>query len=188
MFGLSKGFGLEKILQAELYSKFPEQKIVIDKLVVFANNYLLQETQGGLIAGIGLAILLFIVIRLLSNIENTFNTIWGVKKPRSMIRKFTDYLSLTLICPILLILAESITIFIAAEITIIAHMPPHIHAFITTLIPYVIVWILFTFIYFFLPNTEVKIKPAVNCRCYCRNCFYVRTMALYQRSICFHAL
>ncbi len=56
-------------------------------------------TQGGAIGGIGVALLFWTVTRLLSNIESSFNDIRGIKQGRSFGRKFTDYLSMMLICP-----------------------------------------------------------------------------------------
>ena len=67
---------------------------------------LLEQTKGGMVAGIGLAVLFWIVIKLLSNIEHSFNDIWGIKKPRSTARKITDYISIMLICPVLIIVSS----------------------------------------------------------------------------------
>lgn len=161
LFGVSKGFGLEKTFQFELYKKFPEQKIVIDKLIYWANVYLLEETKSTLITGIGVVVLFYIVIKSLANIEKILNNIWHVRKSRTIVRKFTDYLSILLICPVLLVLAESLTVFIAAEASLFINIPTTLHILISVIIPYVIIWLLFSLLYYFLPNTKVKIKPAI---------------------------
>jgi membrane protein len=123
---------------------------------------MLETTQGGVIAGIGLVLLFWAVVKVLGNIENAFNSIWRVQQPRSIARKFSDYLSIMLISPLLVILQSSATVFItthvqqiAQEIAVIGYFSPLI-ALAFKLIPYVIVWVLFTMVYMIMPNTRVK--------------------------------
>ena len=77
-------------------------------------------------------------------------------------RKFADYLSLMLICPILIILSSSVTIFITTQITLILEKITFLGAFssavlfLVELLPYVLLWGLFTFLYIFMPNTKVR--------------------------------
>ena len=78
-FGIAKGFGFERHLELELQQKFLEQKEVADKLFEFAHQMLLSS-QGGLIGGVGIIVLLWTVIKLLGNIESSFNAIWKVKE------------------------------------------------------------------------------------------------------------
>ena len=117
MFGIAKGFGLEKRVQEEILAKVQtdEQKLVATKVIEFANS-LLDNTSGGFIAGIGVVFLFWAIIKLLSNIENSFNSIWGVKIPRSFGRRFSDYLSVVLVCPFLIVLAGSATVVISSQI------------------------------------------------------------------------
>jgi membrane protein len=77
MFGIAKGFGLEKRVEAELLEKMQGQEEVAKKVIDFANS-LLENAHGGFIAGIGVAFLFWAIIKVLSNIENSFNDIWGV--------------------------------------------------------------------------------------------------------------
>lgn len=118
-FGIAKGFGFDKYLEQQLLNEFKGQEEAINKIIVFANS-LLARTGGGLIAGIGVALLFWSVINVLSSIEHAFNDIWQVEKPRSWIRKFTDYLSIMLISPILLISSGSIHIYLATTVNTIA--------------------------------------------------------------------
>lgn len=160
-FGIAKGFGFQSVLEEQLYENFPGQAEVIGKVVVFAQS-LLETTKGGVIAGIGLVLLFWAVVKVLSNIEDSFNSIWGVQQPRSIARKFSDYLSIMLISPLLVIMQSSATVFItthvnmiAQKIALIGYFSPLIH-FAFGLIPYVIVWVLFTMVYLIMPNTRVK--------------------------------
>jgi len=165
-FGIAKGFGADKSLEKQLLEKFPGQEEVFIQVTGFARS-LLEETKGGMIAGIGVAILFLIVIKLLSNIEHSFNDIWGIKEPRSATRKITDYISIMLICPILIIISSGITVFIVTQITLITEQfsllgffSPIIF-FSLKLIPYCILCGVFTFIYIFMPNTKVSLKSGL---------------------------
>ena len=160
-FGVAKGFGFQKLLEKQLLEKFPGQEEVMMQVVNFALS-LLENTKGGMIAGIGVAVLLWTVIKVLSNIERSFNTIWEIKKSRTFGRKFSDYLSIMLISPILVIMSSSVTVFITTQVTLIAEkiallgIFSSLIFFILKLLPYCLVWILFTFIYILMPNTKVN--------------------------------
>ncbi|MBW2575073.1 MAG: YihY/virulence factor BrkB family protein, partial [Deltaproteobacteria bacterium] len=117
-FGIAKGFGFQKLFEKLLFEKFPGQEEVMMRVVDFARS-LLENTKGGMIAGIGIVFLFWTVIKLLSNIERSFNDIWEIKKARTYGRKFGDYLSIILISPILVILSSSATVFITTQITLI---------------------------------------------------------------------
>ncbi|MCG8432209.1 MAG: YihY/virulence factor BrkB family protein, partial [Candidatus Omnitrophica bacterium] len=76
-FGVAKGFGFEKMLEAQLVERFASQGDVINQMIEFSRN-LLENTKGGMVAGIGVGVLLWSVIKVLSNIEKSFNDIWGI--------------------------------------------------------------------------------------------------------------
>jgi len=160
-FGIAKGFGYQEILENQLLEKLSGQEEVMIRVVDFAHS-LLENTKGGMIVGIGIIVLLWTVIKLLGHIEGSFNDIWEVKKPRSYGRKFSDYLSIMLISPLLIIMSSSATVFITTKITLITEkvaligiLSPVIF-FMLKLIPYCLVWILFIFTYILMPNTKVN--------------------------------
>ncbi len=165
-FGIAKGFGFDKRLEQQLIENFQGQEEVLEKIIGFANS-LLASTRGGIIAGVGVTVLFWTVIKLLGSIENSFNDIWGIKISRTMGRKFSDYLSVMLICPLLLIMASSVTVLITNYVTLIVEslsfLGPLAGGIILTLkiLPYAVIWIVFTFIYFFMPNTKVTLKSAL---------------------------
>ena len=165
-FGVAKGFGFQEVLEEQLLEKFSGHKEVIVQVINFAQS-LLENTEGGVVAGIGVAILLWSVIKLLGTIEHSFNDIWGVKRPRTLGRKFTDYLSVMFICPILLIMSSSITVFITTQVHFITERFVFLGAFssliflLLKLLPYCMMWILFTFVYVFMPNIKVKLTSCL---------------------------
>ena len=165
-FGIAKGFDMQTILEERLLEKFEGQEEVLTKVFDFANT-LLANTKGGVIAGVGVAVLFWTIIKVLGNIESSFNDIWGIKKPRSLSRKATDYLSIMLIAPILLVVSGSATIFIASQVTFVTQKIAVLGAlgtvisFILNFAPYSIMWVLFSFIYIFMPNTKVNFKSGL---------------------------
>ena len=166
MFGVAKGFGLEKRVETELMQKMHAQKEVAEKIINFSNS-LLENASGGFIAGVGVVFLFWAIIKVLSNIENSFNDIWGVKTPRRIGRKFSDYLSMMLVCPFLLVMAGSATVFISSQVQVVIQkfsifsaLGPFI-LFVLKLLPYCTIWIMFTFVFIFMPNTKVKLKAGL---------------------------
>jgi membrane protein len=159
MFGIAKGFGLQKQVEEELLVKMEGQKEVVTKIIDFANS-LLASASGGVIAGIGVAFLFWTIIRVLSNVENSFNDIWGVVKPRTFGRKFGDYLSMILVCPILLVISGSATIFVSSHVKLVMEKIPLLQnlgqAFWIPLkiLPYVTIWVVFSYLSLFLCQTQ----------------------------------
>ncbi|MGD9018160.1 MAG: YihY/virulence factor BrkB family protein, partial [Desulfobacterales bacterium] len=97
-FGIAKGFGFERTLERQVYEWLAGWEEVAAQVVALARSFL-DTVQGGVIAGAGLVLLLWTVIRVLSNIETALNDIWQVSAPRSLGRKFSDYLAFILISP-----------------------------------------------------------------------------------------
>jgi len=166
MFGIAKGFGLQDRVETQIVAKMHGQEEIAGKIIAFAKS-LLEQTSGGLIAGIGVAFLFWTIIKLLGNIESSFNEIWGVKKPRSFGRKFSDYLSTMLICPILLVMSGSTTVFVSSQVQLLMQKIAILGIFaplvtlLLKLLPYCTLWIAFTFIFIFIPNTKVRFRSAL---------------------------
>lgn len=165
-FGVAKGFGMEKLLKEELLKNLPGQEEILLEMINYAYT-LLASTGGGLIASVGIVILFWTVIKLLGNIEFSFNEIWGVKKQRTLGRKFSDYLSVMLLCPFLFIISSSLMVFVNSQVTVllerfefVSYFGEYIRALLK-LSSFVILWIIFTFIYMFMPNTKVKVYSAL---------------------------
>ncbi len=165
-FGIAKGFGLERLLEQHLLEKFPGQQEVLSQVMGFAHT-LLENTKGGVVAGVGIALLFWTVIKVLGDIEKSFNDIWGIKQTRSLVRKFSDYLSIMLVCPILIIIASSATVFVSTQLTLVTQriellgMISPLITILVKLLPFCVLWVLFSFLYAFMPNTKVWISSAV---------------------------
>lgn len=162
LFAIARGFGFVNIIQSQLFENLGIDNQSLQTLFQLADDYI-ANAKGGVFVGIGIIMLLWTVIKLLNNIEITFNTIWQVKKGRSMYRKITDYFSLLLLTPIFLILSSGTSIFISSimqQIENFALLAPF-SKFILRMIPFFITWFMFTGLYLYIPNTKVKFKPAL---------------------------
>ncbi len=165
-FGIAKGFGLDEYLENELSKAFAGREEVFEWVLSFSQS-LLDATRGGLMAGIGLIILFWTIMKVLSHIEHSFNEIWQINQPRSLARKFADYFSMMLIAPIFIILANGFTVFIITQIhnitqnfVLLGFLSPIIMFFVQ-LIPYMLLWVLFTIMYLVMPNTRVNFASAL---------------------------
>lgn len=158
IFAVLKGFGFEENLTEYLYSDFSEYSNVIDVLLDFVNR-MLAKTRGGIIAAVGVAVLLWSVIKVFGNIEDAFNKIWEVRKARSLSRKFGDYLSMIFIAPILLVSSLSLGTVITNSLSFLN--APWFVNILLWLVSFALIWILFAFIYWLMPNTQVNFKGAI---------------------------
>lgn len=165
-FGVAQGFGFEDKLESQIRLTFAGQEEVMNKIIEFSRTSL-ENVSGGLVAGISILFLLWSVIKLLNHIENALNAIWNLKKSRTFIRKFTDYLSLILVGPIFILLSSSVTVFINTALQDLNKGGLFIEwtsSFILTLMqlaPFILLWILFTILYMIIPNKNVKFLPAL---------------------------
>ena len=165
-FGIAKGFGLDHHLERLIREQLASYPDVANRLVVFSGA-LLQRTGGGLIAGIGVIMLLWSVIKVFNNMENSFNAIWQISTPRSWSRRFSDYVSMMLIAPILVLVASSANVYAqslvrraAANIEFIGALQPYLLVLLQVA-PYVLVSLVFALLYLVMPNTKVKLSSAL---------------------------
>jgi membrane protein len=120
----------------------------------------IEYAQGGIFLGIGVVLLLYTVINLLSNIEDNFNKIWQIKNGRTYFRMFTDYLALVIIAPVFLICNAGMTIILNTTAEQQYLLGLVIGPFMKT-VPFLITILLFTILYVYLPNTKVKFTSAL---------------------------
>lgn len=174
LLAISKGFGFQDIVQSELYTYFPSQSKAIATALKFVDSYL-AEASSGVIVGIGLIVLLWTLISLLSNIEDAFNNIWDIKNGRNMIQKVRDYIAIFLLIPVLMILSSGIQIFMSSTILSVVpfdFMTPFVNV-VLELIPVVLCWGAFTLCFWLIPNTKVLFKYAAISGIFCAVAFEI---------------
>ncbi len=164
VFGIAKGLGFDQGLEGWIKSRLSAPRDAIQWIINTAVGYL-ENISGGFIAGIGLVVLIFSVMKVLGNIENAFNDIWQIKKSRVFSRKFSDYISLIVIAPVLLFLSSSLTGFISSQIKdsgggpLLGYIGPLLTVLVSV-IPFLLIWMVFTLLYIIMPNTKVKFGSA----------------------------
>lgn len=162
LFAIGRGFGLQSILQDELFKLFPAQHQTVSYALNFVDAYLNSSTEG-MFVGIGLVVLLWTLISLFSSIEDTFNLIWGVKQGRSFGRKITDYTAMLLILPVVMICAGGLSVMVSSTLQSLVHWD-----FMSPLVSWtlegtswVLTWLFFGLLYLLMPNTKVKAQNAL---------------------------
>lgn len=154
-FSIAKGLGADDLIKKEILQNSPLQPEALDKLLTFSDK-LMDSAKGGVIAGAGLLFLGWSVLKIFSLVERSFNEIWGVKRERVFVRKFTDYFSIVLLFPMVMLLSNglivTIQIYFLEKVSILS--------FVIKFIPYILMIFFFTFIYLIIPNTKVKIINA----------------------------
>jgi membrane protein len=157
-FAITKGFGYEKDLQDKLIHDYAEYTDVLKRAFEFAGA-MLASTKGGLIAIVGIVLLLWSVMKLLMGIENNFNHIWEIKRGRSVVRKITDYLAIIIITPIFLSASGALTVAMQTGLGYFEFLSGF-----STILLKILAWALagstFGLLYLILPNTKVQFKSA----------------------------
>lgn len=162
IFAIGRGFGFQSVIQDELYTIFPGQGQTVSHTMQFVDSYLNQSSEG-IFVGVGVVFLLWTLISLLSSIEATFNLVWGIKQGRSFWRKITDYTSMLLILPILMICGSGLSIFLSSTL-----QQAFDFEFMTPVLTitfqfasWAFSWLFFAAMFMLIPNTKVKLKNAL---------------------------
>jgi membrane protein len=133
---------------------------ITKRIIAFVDN-----TKAGVLGSLGLVLLLYTVVSLLQKIETAFNFTWRVSRHRSVAKRFSDYLTITLIGPVLLFSALGLTASVTSLSMIQEAMQIEAVSFLVhllgRLIPYVLVIGVFTFIYILVPNIHVQFRSAL---------------------------
>ncbi len=168
-FAMAKGFGLEKLIEKqilEMAEKANWQENITTQILSFSHN-LLDQAKGGLIAGVGVVLLLWTVISIMGKIEESLNEIWEIKKTRTLIRKFSDYMAMMILAPVLMIISSSATVLVASQVKVIVDkiavlgVLSKVIFLLLNLLPYASIWVLLTALYLVMPNTKIPVRSAI---------------------------
>jgi membrane protein len=163
-FSVLKAFGVHNAVEPFLLGLLaplgPTAADLARRIVEFVNNM-----KVGVLGFVGLGLLIYTVISLIQKVEESFNAIWRVRSPRSILQRFSDYLSVILVGPVLVVSALGLTASLMSTtlmLKLVAIGPVGaVVAAVGKLVPYVLVCAAFAFIYLFVPNTKVRLGPAV---------------------------
>ncbi|MPY71708.1 MAG: YihY family inner membrane protein [Alphaproteobacteria bacterium] len=163
-FSVLKGFGVHEQLEVTL-STFLEPlgekgTEISGRIIDFVSN-----VKAGVLGSVGLALLIWTVVSLMQKIEHAFNFIWHVPEERPFAQRFSGYLSVILIGPVLIFSSAGLTATLAGTsvIAMLAEIEPFgaLLKLAGTVLPYLLIVGAFTFIYVFMPNTRVNVLSAL---------------------------
>jgi membrane protein len=164
VFAVLKSFGVHNRMEPALAEALAPLGEKGQEITVHLIGFV-DKMSAGTLGSVGLATLFITVLSLMGTIEESFNHIWRVKSPRKLTRKFSDYLSVTLVGPVLVFAAVTITATLQSNAFVqrLMSLEPFGTVILTLLkfVPYVTLWGAFTFVYVFVPNTRVKLKAAL---------------------------
>ena len=158
--GITKGFGLDKIFIQKFFELWPGNNSFL-KLIVDIAQKLLLSTESSILTGAGIVILIYSAVKVLIMLENSFNKIWKINKKRSLTRRVVDYIAIIFLGPIFFILLSALNSVMIEEI--VKNFPNNAvltNLFIGFFGPATYI-ILFSYLFYLIPNTNVKIKPAI---------------------------
>ena len=162
IFAIARGFGYNKYIEIWFRDALSSQPQVADTLAGFVNSYLIH-TQSGIFLGVGLLFMLYTVLMLVNNIEETFNEIWQVSNARPIMRSLTNYMAMFFVVPIIIVVSMGLSIFmatIANKMSGIMLLGP-VMRLLLDFSPYLLLSLLFIWLYVYMPNTDVKLKSAI---------------------------
>lgn len=162
VFAIARGFGYNKYIELWFRESLSTQPQVADIIVGFVNSYLVH-TQSGIFLGVGLVFMLYSVLMLISNIEDTFNQIWQLSSTRPIIRSITNYLAICFLFPIIIVVSTGLSIFmetVADTMDGFRILGPAIRRMLS-LAPCVLMSLMFIILYVYMPNTKVRFSSAV---------------------------
>lgn len=163
-FSVLKGLGYHRELEPVLYS-FLEPLgdrgyEITSQIMSFVDN-----VKGGVLGSLGLMFLLYTLISTVEKVEESFNFVWRVEKPRSFGRRFSEYVSVMVVGPAVIVAALGLIAAFASTtfMQALSHYRPFdtILLVLSALTPYLLVSGVFTFMYGFVPNTKVRLQAAL---------------------------
>lgn len=163
-FSVLKAMGVHNQLTPLLYSFFEpmgQQGVdIADNVLGFVDNI-----KVGVLGSVGLILLIYTVISLVQKIERSFNYIWRVPQLRSIGQRFSNYLSVIMVGPLLMASAIGVTATIMNSTVVHEAMQIEPFGFLiassSKLMPFILIIAAFTFVYLFMPNTKVHFKSAL---------------------------
>jgi len=163
-FSVLKGLGKHKELEPLLYDLTeplgPQGREIMDQVIALVDN-----VKGSVLGGISLAFFIYTAISMVQKVEESFNYVWYVSKPRSFARRFSEYFFVLLIGPVVMVIAlgalASIQSNAVVQLILSNESLGPVFVMISKFTPYLLVTGVFSFLYMYMPNTKVKLSSAL---------------------------
>jgi len=163
-FAILKGLGVFKQLEPYLYDLLSplgaQGERITQQILTLVDN-----VRGSVLGGLGLAFFLYTAISMVQKVEESFNYVWYVAKPRSFARRFSEYMIVLLVGPMIMVTAIGMitTIQSNAVVQYLLTNPQlgPVFVFGGKFVPYILISAVFAFLYMFMPNTRVRLSSAL---------------------------
>jgi membrane protein len=163
-FSVLKGLGKHKELEPLLYDLLaplgPQGKEITEQVINLVDN-----VKGGVLGGVSLAFFIYTAISMVQKVEESFNYVWYVSKPRSFARRFSEYFIVLLIGPVVMVIALGMIASIRSnevvQLILTNESLGPIFVLASEFTPYLLITGVFTFLYMYMPNTRVKFRSAL---------------------------
>jgi membrane protein len=163
-FSVLKAFGVHNQIEPLLLNLVQPLGEKGSEIVVNVLGFV-ENMKVGVLGSVGLALLLYTVVSLLQKVESSFNYVWHAKSSRSLSRRFSDYLSVIMVGPVLVFSAIGMTASMMNSVVVqrIVSIEPFgsLMVLLSNLMPFLLVILAFSFVYMFVPNTKVKFSSAL---------------------------
>ena len=156
MVAVLKGLGIQRALEPFILEKLtPGLQTVAEGILVYT-----ERIHVGSLGALGVTFLFVTMILVLTNVEMAFNQIWQVERGRPWLRKCTDYLGLIVVLPVSMFVTLSLTTFVK-DTAVVRELLGidffgSLHLALLNVAPFFVMWLAFSFIYLFMPNTRVN--------------------------------
>ena len=124
-----------------------------------------ERTNFNALGTLGSLLLLWTVVKMMGKAERAFNRIWGIREHRSW-RQFPDYLFLLFVVPFLLLTVTGLNALLSSD-RVCAFWAARLGSLYWAyqkgvgLTGILALFVAFSFLYAFMPNTRVRVVPAV---------------------------
>ncbi len=163
VFAIARGFGFDSIIELHIRKALDSFSPEMTAMVMdFVERYL-QHTKNGVFLGVGILVLFYTLINLTMNIETAFNTTWQVNNTRNIYRRITDYISVFLLLPVLMLLTNALSVLmmtLEGWFELYFSMGSTFHLLVI-LLPFFISSLVFVLLYKLMPNTHVRWSACV---------------------------
>ncbi|MDE2250491.1 MAG: YihY/virulence factor BrkB family protein [Gammaproteobacteria bacterium] len=163
-FAVLKGFGAHRELEPLIYEFFRPMGDAASELTQKVMDFA-DHVRGGIVGSVGLAFLIWTLIGTLKKVEDSVNFVWHVEQPRSFVRRIAEYVALLVVAPILIgtLLGTAHITSASSSVRALSQLPllGQLGELLLALAPLALVSAIFTLVYALIPNTRVRLVPAL---------------------------
>ncbi len=158
VFAIARGFGFDSVIENHIRESLDSFSPEMTEMVLdFVERYL-QHTRNGVFLGVGILLLFYTLVNLTMNIETAFNTMWQVTNTRNIYRRITDYISVFLLLPLLMLLSNGLSVLMMTLenwFESYLSMGQTFHM-VVVMLPLFVSSLVFVLLYKLVPNTHVR--------------------------------